>query len=166
MKSGDARAEPFDVAVVSGGPAGASAAIGLARAGLAVVVVCRDHRHEDKIGETLPPPARLVLERVGVWQQFRAAGHRPCHGNRSSWGSAAVETYDFIRDPHGHGWHIDRHVFEAMLAREAVQGVRYRCGSTVPLGRRLAHDAPRLGRSANPSPLRGGRDRTEQPDRA
>lgn len=112
--------ERFDVAIAGGGPAGAAAAIRLARAGVSVVLVDGDDRRDDKIGESLAPPARPVLERIGVWDQFRAAGHRPCYVNRSSWGRDEVESYDFLRDPHGHGWHIDRRRFEAMLAGEAT----------------------------------------------
>jgi 2-polyprenyl-6-methoxyphenol hydroxylase-like FAD-dependent oxidoreductase len=41
--------------------------------------------------------------------------------NRSSWGSDALETYDFLREPYGHGWHLDRRRFDAMLAGEAVR---------------------------------------------
>lgn len=111
----------FDVAIAGGGPAGAATAIRLGRAGLRVVLADGDDRRDDKIGETLAPSARLVLERIGVWEQFRAAAHRPCYANRSSWGSNEVETYDFLRDPHGHGWHIDRRRFEAMLAEEAAR---------------------------------------------
>lgn len=113
--------EAFDVAIGGGGPAGAAAAIRLARAGVRVVVVDADDRRDDKIGESLAPSARLVLERIGVWEQHRAANHRPCHANRSSWGSDEIETYDFLRDPHGHGWHIDRRRFETMLASEAAR---------------------------------------------
>jgi flavin-dependent dehydrogenase len=111
----------FDVAIAGGGPAGAAAAIRLARAGLRVVLADGDDRHDDKIGESLAPSARLVLERIGVWEQFRTAGHRPCYANRSSWGHDEVETYEFLRDPHGHGWHIDRRRFEVMLAGEAAR---------------------------------------------
>jgi flavin-dependent dehydrogenase len=111
--------EHFEVVIAGGGPAGAAAAIRLARAGLRVLVVDGDDRRDDKIGESLAPSARLVLERVGVWEQHCAANHRPCYANRSSWGGDEVETYDFLRDPHGHGWHIDRRRFEAMLAGEA-----------------------------------------------
>jgi len=113
--------EGFDVAIAGGGPAGAAAAIRLARAGLRVVLADGDDRRDDKIGESLAPSARLVLERIGVWEQFLAAGHRPCYANRSSWGGGEVETYEFLRDPHGHGWHIDRRRFEAMLAGEAAR---------------------------------------------
>ena len=98
----------FDVAVVGGGPAGAAAAIRLARAGAATVVIDADPRHGDKIGESLAPSVRLVLERIGVWEQHQAAGHLPCFGNRSSWGGAEIDTHDFLCDPYGHGWHLDR----------------------------------------------------------
>src|SRR5439155_1164042 len=74
-----------------------------------------------KIGESLAPSARLVLERVGVWERHQAAGHLPCFANRSSWGGSEVDTYDFLRDPYGHGWHLDRRRFQAMLVDEAVR---------------------------------------------
>jgi flavin-dependent dehydrogenase len=111
----------FDVAVVGGGPAGAAAAIRLARAGAATVVIDADRRHGDRIGESLAPSARLVLEQIGVWEQLQAAGHLPCFGNRSSWGGSGIDTYDFLCDPYGHGWHLDRRRFEAMLVDEAVR---------------------------------------------
>src|SRR5262249_14887113 len=87
----------------------------------ATVVIDADPRHGDKIGESLAPSARLVLERIGVWEQHQAAGHLPCFGNRSSWGGPEIDTYDFLCDPYGHGWHLDRRRFEAMLVDEAVR---------------------------------------------
>ena len=113
--------EAFDVAIGGGGPAGAAAAIRLARAGARVVVIDADDHTHDKIGESLAPSARPVLERIGVWERHCAADHRPCYANRSSWGGDELETYDFLRDPHGPGWHVDRRRFEAMLASEAVR---------------------------------------------
>ena len=110
-----------DVAVVGGGPAGAAAAIRLARAGVRVIVLDADDLSGDKIGESLAPSARPVLERVGVWAQHCAANHRPCYANRSSWGGDDLDTHDFLRDPHGHGWHLDRRCFDAILVSEAVR---------------------------------------------
>lgn len=110
-----------DVAVVGGGPAGAAAAIRLARAGARATVIDADDLRGDKIGESLPPSARPLLERVGVWAQHCAANHRPCYANRSSWGGERVDTHDFLREPHGHGWHLDRRRFDATLAGEAMR---------------------------------------------
>lgn len=110
-----------DVAIVGGGPAGAAAAIRLGRAGVRATVIDADDLRGDKIGESLPPSCRPLLERVGVWARHCAANHRPCYANRSSWGGETVDTHDFLRDPYGHGWHLDRRRFDATLAAEAVR---------------------------------------------
>src|SRR5438874_268066 len=39
----------------------------------------------------------------------------------SSWSGSEVDTYEFLRDPYGHGWHLDRRRFQAMLVDEAVR---------------------------------------------
>jgi len=114
-------ARTADVAIVGGGPAGAAAAIRLAHAGARTMVIDADDLRGDKIGESLAPSARPLLERVGVWTRHCAAGHRPCWANRSSWGGDGVDCHDFLRDPHGHGWHLDRRRFDAVLAGEAVR---------------------------------------------
>jgi flavin-dependent dehydrogenase len=110
-----------DVVIVGGGPAGAAAAIRLARAGARAQVVDADDLRGDKVGESLAPSVRPLLERVGVWTQHCAASHRPCWATRSSWGGDGVDSHDFLRDPHGHGWHLDRRRFDATLAGEAVR---------------------------------------------
>ena len=56
-----------------------------------------------------------------MWAQHCAADHRPCYANRSSWGGDDVDTHDFLRDPHGHGWHVDRRRFDATLSGAAVR---------------------------------------------
>jgi flavin-dependent dehydrogenase len=114
-------AAAIDVAIVGGGPAGAAAGIRLARAGARVTLIDADDLHGDKIGESLAPSARPLLERVGVWGAHCAANHRPCYANRSSWGGDDIDTHDFVRDPYGHGWHLDRRRFDATLAAEAVR---------------------------------------------
>jgi hypothetical protein len=51
---------------------------------------------------------------------------RPSHGSESSWGAAYLDGNDFIRNPYGHGWLLDRARFDASLrerARDAVAAV-------------------------------------------
>src|SRR5207248_11488284 len=89
--------------------------------GVSVAVVDAGEDAGDKIGESLAPSARPVLERLGVSEQLAAGGHLPCYGNRSHWGGEALDQRDFICNPYSHGWHLNRRVFEAMLRQEAAR---------------------------------------------
>ncbi|GAB4210759.1 MAG: tryptophan 7-halogenase [Roseiflexaceae bacterium] len=110
----------FDIVVLGGGPAGAAAALALARTGCyRVLLVERSAYDAPRIGETLSPGARNLLIYLGVWEQFLADGHQPAFGTMAAWGSPELFARDFIFTPFGHGWHLDRQRFDAMLARTA-----------------------------------------------
>ncbi len=114
-----------DVVVLGGGPAGLASAIALAQAGCHVSVFTRGQNRPDRIGESLSPSATPILKQLGVWASFTADGHLPCYGNASSWDSPELRYYDFIHDPNGHAWHIDRALFERCLTlRTHELGVR------------------------------------------
>lgn len=111
----------FDVAIVGGGPAGCAAGLSLrAHApALCVALVEASAYDSPRIGETLPPLARRLLEHLGVWDAFRRQGHREVHGTAAAWGSAVPEERDFLFTAQGNGWHLDRAAFDALLADEA-----------------------------------------------
>jgi flavin-dependent dehydrogenase len=111
----------FDVAIVGGGPAGSATALSLlARApSLAVILIEATRYDAARVGETLPPPARTVLEHLGVWAAFRNQHHREVHGTSAAWGSTTPLDNDFFFMPANTGWHLDRTAFDRMLAHEA-----------------------------------------------
>jgi flavin-dependent dehydrogenase len=104
--------------IIGAGPAGAVAAIALARLHR-VVLVDRVAEPRTRIGESLAPAARRILADLGLWQSFLDQGHAPCHANLSLWGSDDPVVADHLRDPDGPGWHLDRARFDAWLRREA-----------------------------------------------
>ena len=123
-----------DVIVVGAGPAGSACALTLARAGLSVLVV--DQRNlgaEDQadasaqacgpftIGESLPSAAHNVLKDLGVWEEFLLGPHLPSHGMISIWETEDAQVSDSIHDANGHGWHLERQHFDAMLRRAAIR---------------------------------------------
>lgn len=116
------RAVHCDVAIIGAGPAGAATALALSRLDTGRVVLLEQRMASDRppIGESIPPQSRLLLERLGVWRAFLADAHDDCLGTCSSWGSSTLGYNDFLFDPHGTGWHLDRARFNACLVEQAV----------------------------------------------
>ena len=52
-----------------------------------------------KIGETLAREARPILQLLGVWEEFKAAGHLSSLGKVSAWGNEQPLQDDFIYNP-------------------------------------------------------------------
>ncbi len=108
-----------DVLIVGAGPAGAIAALNLAPT-RTVLLIDKQPRPTPRIGESLPPAARRIFGDMGLWESFHIQKPSPCYGNRSVWGSSRLIETDFLRDPDGHGWHIDRAQFDMWLRAIAV----------------------------------------------
>lgn len=109
------------VAVAGGGPAGAACALGLARRGVPVLLLEAGDGSGNPIGESLPPAATPLFHRLGVFAAVQATAPLPCHANRSCWGSdGSPAEHDFLRDPHGPGWRLDRPAFNAALLGAAA----------------------------------------------
>lgn len=126
----------WDVAVLGGGPAGCATALALSRhIDVRVCLVACSRPGRAAVGETIPPDSRIPLYRLGVWQRFRADGHEPCLGSCSTWGSDAVGYNDFLLNPYGNAWHLDRARFDASLldavasAGVTVLNNRFRCAA-------------------------------------
>jgi flavin-dependent dehydrogenase len=130
--------DDFDVVVAGGGPAGSAAALVLARAGRRVLLMEQTLGGPAREGEALAPAARPVLRDLGLLDRLAAEGHLPCYGNLSVWGSDEPRATDFLFNPYGHGWHVDRARFDAALREEAAAaGAHLRVGRLVQ-PRRLA----------------------------
>jgi len=68
--------EPFDVAVIGGGPAGSVCAAFCAASGLRVVLIEREKFPREKVcGDCLNPECWPILRRLGIDQRVRASPH-------------------------------------------------------------------------------------------
>jgi flavin-dependent dehydrogenase len=110
-----------DVAVIGGGPAGAAAAIALARSARETVLFDRSRSFSLQAGETLRPEICVPLQELGVWDAFLASRPESTHGIWSVWSGERVLYQDLISNPYGSAWRVDRRSFDRMLLAAAVR---------------------------------------------
>lgn len=123
----------WDVTIVGAGVAGCATAIALKTLWPELRVAVLDAaENRRQIGESIPPDTRPLLQRLGILAEFLDAGHEPCLGSAAAWGSAELGYNDFLLNPHGPGWHLDRERFDRMLRRRARE-----CGAVIAAGWRL-----------------------------
>ncbi|AVP98518.1 hypothetical protein C7S18_15575 [Ahniella affigens] len=105
------------VVIIGGGPAGCATALRLHQLGVSDVLVIEAGQYQrERVGESVPPDFRRVLATLGLLESFPSEAHATCLGSRSAWGTETLGYNDFIVDPHGPGWHLDRSEFERWLA--------------------------------------------------
>lgn len=107
--------------VAGGGPAGAVAARQLALAGLRVVLADRIDPERHKVGEALSGAAVRLLRSLSLPVPKPGGPHTIISGNLSVWNSEIPIPTDFIRDPDGPGWRLDRRRFDAELRDAAMK---------------------------------------------
>jgi flavin-dependent dehydrogenase len=105
----------FDCVIIGAGPAGASLAQTLARAGHSVVMIERRTGTRHDVVETLPPAA------MGLARQLLdlSDGTTPSRGIISAWGADAPLIQDYFFTPEGCGLCVNRAVFDGDLRNRA-----------------------------------------------
>ena len=114
------RTTRYDCAVLGAGPAGAAAASALAKTGLSLVWLVRGDTSGASMGEHLAPEASTFLARLGLIGIIETSAHVRVPGVVSYWGGEDPVERDYIFNPHGQGWNIDRRQFDHDLASAAV----------------------------------------------
>ena len=122
-----------DVVIVGGGPAGCAAAIALHRAGVENILVIESSQYESpRIGESIPPDTRGLFKQLGVLDAFEKEKHESCLGSHSCWGTNDLGYNDFLFNPRGSGWHLDRKRFDRFMVSQVMgKGIPFLMKSTV-----------------------------------
>ena len=150
----------YDVVVLGGGPAGSAAALALmqVRPELRVALVEASSFERPRIGETLAPGGRQLLEGLGAWERVRGCALES-FATSAVWGSDERHDNEFLISARGNAWHVERSAFDAALADCAAAS-----GVAVHLRTRFVASLRRAGgrwelvlaRSGGGTPANGG----------
>lgn len=122
----------FDVAIVGGGPSGATCATLLAKKGYKVLIVEKEKFPRYHIGESTVPGVLPVFEELGVVEEMTKHSFVVKRGITLVWGSDS-EPWDVnfgdagpLTGPYNHAFQVVRSEFDSILLTNAR-----RCGVTV-----------------------------------
>lgn len=149
---------PFDVAIIGGGPAGSTAAILLARQGRRVVVLEKERFPRFHIGESLLPYNLPLFDELGIREQVESAGFMRKYGARFCLAdgsrSSSVRFGDgrFTEIPMA--YQVERSAFDEILLRRAAE-----CGAdvreqTAVAGYRIEPDGVTVDVAGGAEPIR------------
>lgn len=114
--------------IIGGGPAGIATALSLLERGFKSTIIESSSLVPKKAGETVPPSFSKIAQRFGITHLLTK--HFPCYGNVWVWGDSHVQEKNFLFDPSGNGWHLQREVFETDLLDFAIsKGIEVRKGT-------------------------------------
>jgi len=114
--------DQFDVIVIGGGPAGATTAGLLARAGHRVLVLDRERFPRYHIGESLIPAFMRPMEELGeIIERMDARGYERKYGGSLIWGNKQIPwNFSFVKGgAYGYAFHTLRADLDAMILDRA-----------------------------------------------
>ena len=126
----------IDVAIIGGGPAGATAACALAQRGRSVLILEKDHFPRYHIGESMIPFCYFPLERIGFIDKLKTSRFPKKYSVQfvSVEGKVSKPFYFFKHMNHDASttWQVVRSGFDELLLQHAVeQGARLEIGAKV-----------------------------------
>jgi flavin-dependent dehydrogenase len=114
-----------DVLIIGGGPAGSTAAFGLAKRGYDVLLIDKAHHPRETVGESILPSAWKYFDLLGVSEAIERDGYVKKAGGVVVWGDQITEISfrDFAYDRPG--LHVERDALDFLLLDNARHaGVR------------------------------------------
>lgn len=120
----------WDAIILGAGPAGLALAARLAPRRVLLLERQLEPAQGLRIGESLPGAASILLQRLGLFEEFQSGNHLERGATIAIWDSKEPVWRDSLRDPAGPGWVIDRRQFEQMLLNAANHrgaNIRYGC---------------------------------------
>jgi len=119
----------YQVIIMGGGPSGIATALSLRARGISNCIIEANTTPLHKAGEAIPPNAKPLLKKMGIFHLVEDKKHLAYYGNKSCWGTIDLEQEEFIKSVYGHGYLLSRAYFEQQLWEHLIaQGGRLYTG--------------------------------------